>query len=189
MATHPRSSLSEQPQFGVVRGGRKSPKQSSASTRERLISTGLALVVLGLMLWYLPTRAGNKGVPTTAKQARQMTAQTVPDDMQLSSVQMSQAVGGEALYLDGRVRNEGTSRVTAATVEVTFLDASGQALAKILQPLTGVPQGGVGAVPGEFANNPIAPNQTRFFRVAVEQVPPGWNHEVPDLKIVAVKAK
>jgi hypothetical protein len=29
----------------------------------------------------------------------------------------------------------------------------------------------------------------RFFRVAIEQVPPNWNREVPELKIVEVKAR
>jgi len=29
----------------------------------------------------------------------------------------------------------------------------------------------------------------RFFRVAVEEIPPTWNHELPDLTIVEVTAK
>jgi len=29
----------------------------------------------------------------------------------------------------------------------------------------------------------------RFFRVAVENVPANWNHEIPDLKITELKAE
>jgi hypothetical protein len=102
---------------------------------------------------------------------------------------MSEAVGGEALYLDGRVSNASKARITEAKAEVTFRDLQGQPVASVDLPLAGVPKGGVGAVRGEFAQNPIGPEETRFFRVAVEQVPLAWNHEVPELKIVAVKAK
>jgi hypothetical protein len=49
--------------------------------------------------------------------------------------------------------------------------------------------GGTDLVRNEFSRNPIQPNEMRFFRVAVEQVPPTWNHEVPELKIVEVKAR
>jgi len=49
--------------------------------------------------------------------------------------------------------------------------------------------GGTDLIRDEFARNPISPNEVRFFRVAVEQVPANWNHEVPALKIVAVSGR
>ena len=48
---------------------------------------------------------------------------------------------------------------------------------------------GTDIVGNEFARNPIGPNEMRFFRVAVENVPPNWNHEIPDLKITELKAE
>ena len=190
MATQPQSSLSERPRFDVVSGGRKSRQRKPTSTRARLLSTFIALVALGAVLRFLPTGGlRNPQTNVRAGQAEQTVAQVAPADLELSSVQMSEAVGGEALYLDGRVSNASKARITEAEAEVTFRDLQGQPLASVQMPLSGVPKGGVGAVRGEFAQNPIRPEETRFFRVAVEQVPPAWNHEVPELKIVAVKAK
>jgi hypothetical protein len=167
-------------------GGRKS-KKKRVSTRARLISTFLALVALGVVLRFLPARTHNG--TSTAQASMKQTPEVAPADLQVSSVQMSEAVGGEALYLDGRVSNESKAGVKQAIAEVTFLDVQGRPVAQVQQPLAGLPKGGVGAVRGEFSQNPIGPNETRFFRVAVEQVPASWNHEVPELKIVAVKGK
>jgi len=49
--------------------------------------------------------------------------------------------------------------------------------------------GGTDLVPNEFARNPIKPKGMRFFRIAVEDVPLTWNHELPELTIIDVKAK
>ena len=184
MATHPQSSLAERPELRVVNGGRNSKKRAPTSTKARLITTFLALVALGVVLRFLPATPRKAQANTN-----HVSIQAAPPDLEASSVQMSQSVGGEALYLDGRVSNYGKARITSATVEVTFADAQGRPIATIQKPLAGVAKGGVGAVPGEFAQNPIGPNETRFFRIAVEQVPADWNHEVPQLKIVAVKGK
>jgi hypothetical protein len=62
-------------------------------------------------------------------------------------------------------------------------------VADIRKPLAGMSKGGVGAVGNEFSRNPIGPQEVRFFRIAVENVPAAWNHEVPDLKILEVKAR
>ena len=184
MATHPQGSLSERPEFNVVSSTRKSRKRSPTSTRARVISTFIALVGLGVALRFLPTGARN-----AHSNVKQVVVRATPADLQLTSIQMSKAVGGEALYLDGRVSNDGKAHVTGATVEVTFLNDQHQPIASVQQPLAGMPKGGVDAVGGEFAANPIGPNETRFFRVSVEQVPSAWNDEVPELKIVTVKGK
>ena len=188
MATHPQSSLSERPGFDVVRGARRSRRHHPTSTHARLITTFLALLALGVVLRFLPARArdAHANAPTNSKQT---VVEVAPVDLQVSSVQMSEAVGGEALYLDGRVSNESKAQVRQVIAQITFSDVHGQPVAIFRQPLAGLPKGGVGAVRGEFFQNPIGPNETRFFRVAVEQVPPAWNHEVPELKIVAVKGK
>ena len=56
--------------------------------------------------------------------------------------------------------------------------------------MVGMSHGGTDLVGNEFARNPIKPKQMRFFRIAVpvEDVPPAWNHEVPELTIIDVKA-
>ena len=91
--------------------------------------------------------------------------------------------------MDGVVKNAGNVSVTAATAEVDFHDAQGKVVSSVQKPIVGMSHGGTDLVGNEFARNPIQPNEMRFFRVAVEQVPPTWNHEIPELKIVEVKAQ
>lgn len=117
------------------------------------------------------------------------TVQAAPGDLQFSDVQLSKAPGGEALYLDGLVTNMGNAAVRGAIAEVDFLDTQGQVVASLQKPLVGMAHGGTDLVQNEFSRNPITSKQMRFFRVAVEQVPPAWNHEPPVLKIVAVDGR
>ena len=186
MATHPQSSVSERPEL-TVQSGRRGRTRPATSMKTRLVSTAIALIVLALMLRYLP--AGNKNAQAKTPTTTAAGVQATPADLRLASVQMSETVGGEALYLDGRVTNDGGARITGATAQVTFSDIHGQQVASLQKPVVGMSQGGVGVVRNEFSNNPIRPKETRFFRIAIDQIPPTWNHEVPELKIIEVKSK
>jgi hypothetical protein len=186
MATNPRSTISERTDLSLLNDNRKKTAQPQRSLVGRLVSTAIALVVLAGVLRYLPPGSRNAqahagSVPITA----------LPDDLQLGSLQMSQAPDGEALYLylDGVVRNTGAANVTGATVEVDFHDVQGKAISSIQKPIVSMAHGGTDMIRNEFARNPIQPNEMRFFRVAIDQVPPAWNHELPELKVVEVKAR
>lgn len=159
------------------------------SMKARLITTAIALVALVLVLRDLPPGARNSQVQERA--AARATAQKAahaapPQDLRYSDLVMSNAAGGETLYLDGLVTNTGKATVIDSTAEVQFLDAQGRVIANLQKPLVGMAHGGTDIIRNEFARNPITPNEVRFFRVAVEKVPPNWNHEVPTLKMVAV---
>ena len=79
--------------------------------------------------------------------------------------------------------------MSAATAEVDFYDAHGATVASVQKPLVGMAHGGTDLIRDEFDRNPIGSKEMRFFRIAVENVPPTWNHEVPELKLVAVTAR
>lgn len=184
MAPNPASTMNERSGPTLVNARSRVTTRRSSSLQRRLISTAIALVVLVLMLRYLPS--GTKDAQAKAKPAA---VQAVPADLHYSALLMSQAPGGEALYLDGMVTNTGNATVTGATAEVQFVDAQGHAIASLQKPLVGMAHGGTDLIRNEFARNPITPNEVRFFRVAVEQVPANWNHELPALKIVTVTAR
>ena len=184
MATNPRSTISDRTGLTVERNDRKKQTSSSGTLARSLITTAIAVAVLVAVLRYLPP------VPKNAQaHAEPVSIEALTDDLQLGSLQMSQAVAGEALYLDGVVKNAGTELVTGATVQVEFRDMQGKVVGSVQKPIVGMSHGGTDLVRNEFARNPIRPNEMRFFRVAVEQVPPTWNHEVPELKIVEVRAQ
>lgn len=182
MATNPRNTLSELPGPALISSRRRVKLRRSGSVRGRLLSTAVTLVVLVLVVRYLP--------PGTRQSPMQHAAvHAAPGALQFSDVQLSKAPDGEALYVDGLVTNMGKAAVRGAIAEVDFLDAQGQVVATLQKPLVGMAHGGTDLVQNEFSRNPIASREMRFFRVAVDQVPVGWNHEVPALKIVAVNAR
>ncbi len=41
----------------------------------------------------------------------------------------------------------------------------------------------------EFSRDPLKPNDTRPFQVTASQVPAGWNHTTPEMKVVTVSAE
>jgi len=150
----------------------------------RFLTTLAALLLLVVVLKFFPPVSKHSGV-----QASRAATPHATSDLHLSGVQISSAPDGTALYLDGIVTNAGNGRVTDATAEVGFHDTQGRLVATVQKPLVGMSHGGTDLIRNEFARNPIPPSQMRFFRIAVEDIPPTWNHELPELTIVDVKAK
>lgn len=185
MATNPRTTISERAQLTVVDPSRRAKKQTrSSSLKRRLLSTAIAVAVLALVLRYLPSHTRN----AEAHDSQTFSLES-PSDLETSGLQITRPLGSESIYVDGMVKNKGTERVQAATAQVNFYDAQGAVVGSVQSPLVGMAHGGTDLVRNEFARNPIGPHEMRFFRVAVETVPPGWNHEVPKLKIIEVKAQ
>jgi hypothetical protein len=184
MATNPRSTFRERPDCTLVRSDRKKTARSTRPLMGRIISTVVELAVLAVVFRYLPPGPRNAQANTGS-----ISVDASPGDLQLGSLLMSHAPADEALYLDGVVKNTGTLNVTGATVEVDFHDANGQIAGSLQKPIAGMTHGGTDLVRNEFKRNPLPPNEMRFFRVAIEKVPSAWNHELPELKVVEVKAR
>jgi hypothetical protein len=184
MATNPRNTISERNDLTLVPKDRTKKTKTPRTLFRTAVSTVVALLLLAVVLRYLPPgpRNAQANVGTAPVEA-------LTDDLQLGSVQMSHAIAGEALYLDGVVKNAGAVSVTGATVEADFHDVQGKVVSSVQKPIVGMAHGGTDLIRSEFTRNPIQPNEMRFFRVAIEQVPPNWNREVPELKIVEVKAR
>jgi hypothetical protein len=184
MVTNPRSTISESPDLIVVPNERPKKPKSSKKIAAGVVSTLLALIAVAVVLRYLPPASRN-----AQAQAEQPPIAEAPEELQLSSLQISLTPANEELYIDGVVTNTGHAAVTGATMEVDFLDARGKLLSAVQEPMVGIDHGGTDLIRNEFARNPVKPEEMRFFRVAVDQIPPDWNHEVPVLKVVAVKAR
>ena len=181
MATNPRRPMSDRTNLSVVSRRRKIQRSTTRSLKGRLASTAVAVLALVMVVRYLPP--GARSAEATAPSAKAMAS---PTDLKIGELQVSKAVDGEALYLDGLVNNIGHGVVTGATAQVDFYDAKRALIASEQKPLVGMARGGVDLVSNEFARNPMAPGEVRFFRVAVKQAPPQWNHEIPSLKIMSV---
>jgi hypothetical protein len=185
MATNPHSEVNvhDQAKLSLVTNDRWPRKRTASSLKSRIVSTAFALIALILVVRFLPpaTRTAQANGPSAR-------ASVAPADLKISEVQINRPSGSDVFYLDGMITNGGKRSVSGATAEVDLLGPTGELLTTMQAPMVGMAQGGVGVVGNEFARHPITPGEVRFFRVAVKNVPPQWNHEVPQLKIVAVSS-
>ena len=184
MASPSRSPIRGRANLTLLANNRKPQRKAAKLLARRIATTLAALLLLVLVLRFLPPRSRTVDV-----QAAGTTAPASPADIHVSGLQISQQGVGEPLYLDGIVTNAGAGRIKGATADVEFRDLHGNLVGRVEKPVTGIAPGGTGAVKGEFMRNPIQPKEMRFFRIAIDQIPPEWNHEVPELKIVSIKAR
>ncbi len=109
--------------------------------------------------------------------------------LKISGIQLSAAqnfIGAKVTYIDGTLTNPGNKTVTSAIVHVTFRDSYGQVAqiddvpVKLLQT--------TGPYPDtiDLVASPLAPNQSKPFRLIFDHVSEQWNQTYPDLQIANV---
>jgi hypothetical protein len=113
-------------------------------------------------------------------------------NLPITDLKMSQAgnmAGGQTTYIDGQITNKGTGTVTAITAQVAFhgfttpiAQKSTMALSLIRTREPYVDLQAVGAAP-------ILPGQTREFRLIFDSVPPDWDQNYPEVRIIQVTSK
>src|SRR5579863_333471 len=113
-------------------------------------------------------------------------------NLKLSDLKMSTAenfVGASVTYVDGTVTNAGDKTVSHAMVHVNFknsLDQIAQAediALRVLQTSGPYPD----AV--DLRASPLAPGQSKPFRLTFEHVSADWNHAYPELQVTNVSLK
>src|SRR5438552_10286814 len=116
----------------------------------------------------------------------------LPANIKLSDLKMSAAenfVGASVTYLDGTVTNSGDKTLTHAIVHVTFKDSLGQIVQTEDIPLHVLQTGGPYPEAVDLSNSPLAPGQSKPFRLTFEHVSNDWNHEYPELRVTDVSVK
>ncbi len=144
---------------------------------------GVALVVIVVVIASLLLRTDSK----IANAPHPYAANIKFSDMKMSAAE--NFVGSTVTYLDGTVTNAGDKTVSRAMVNVTFKDSLGQVVQaedvalRILQTSGPYPE----AV--DLAVAPLAPSQSKPFRLTFEHVTADWNHEFPELQVTDVAVK
>jgi len=101
-------------------------------------------------------------------------------------------VGATVTYLDGKITNSGDRIATRAVVEATFMNSLGQVVQRETLPmhvLTTSTSGGIYTDVVDLSATPLAPGQSRPFRLTLEHISADWNHAAPGLKVVDVATK
>jgi hypothetical protein len=146
-----------------------------------LLGVALVVVVVGIGAFLLRTdsKIANPPHPYAA-------------NLKLSDMKMSAAenfIGSTVTYLDGKVTNVGDKTVSHAVVHVTFKDSLGQVAQAEDVPLHVLQTTGSYADAVDLSISPLAPGQSRQFRLTFEHVTADWNHEYPELKVTDVSVR
>ena len=147
----------------------------------------IALIVIAVLLMGRgPAPAANEagtGLAAPAAYAK---------NLAITNLRMSESssvVGFKQTYIDGDITNKGTETLSAITVQVVFRDFQGKVgqKNKMELELIRTHQPTVDVEPVSAA--PIAPGQTREFRLIFDHVTDSWNQEYPEIRVIAVQAK
>jgi hypothetical protein len=136
------------------------------------------VLIIGVVLL---TRAGkptntSPGDPNLAK-------------LQVSDLHMATAenfAGGSVTYIEGKLTNSTDRKVTAANVQVMFKISLGEITQKDTLPVTVLLPNTPYVDYGLIDRAPLAPGQSRDFRLTLEHVTTDWDGRVPTVKVVSI---
>jgi Protein of unknown function (DUF2393) len=112
--------------------------------------------------------------------------------LKLSDLKMSAAenfVGASVTYIDGTVTNAGDKTVTHAVVHVNFKNSLDQVAQAEDVALHVLQTSGPYPDTVDLSVSPLAPGQTKPFRLTFEHVSADWNHAYPELQVTDVTLK
>ena len=98
-------------------------------------------------------------------------------------------VGATVSYLDGTVTNTGDQTVIHAVVQVTFKDDMGQTAQREQTPLRVLRTAGPYDEAVDLNLSPLAPGQSKPFRLTFESISMQWNHAYPEMQITDVRTR
>jgi Protein of unknown function (DUF2393) len=166
---------------------------SSQQTREATSWTPwiIAAVVMVVGLGILVV-AGGRSTPVSPTGTGMADPDPYAPNLSIGGLQMSEATsfsGAKVTYIDGQIANSGDRTLTAITVQVGFHNDTGQFAQRLAVPISLIRsrQPYVDTQPVSAA--PLAPGQSRDFRLIFDAVPPDWNQQVPEIRVISVHGR
>lgn len=152
-----------------------------------LIAAAVVVVVAGLAVFVMSRgRHGAQVAAPNAPLAAYASSLTVSN---LAMSQSSNMAGNQLLYVEGSIRNTGSSTVTAVTVQALFRNFGHEVAQNVSQPMllirTREPYVDVQPV----AAAPIKPGEVRAFRLTFDGVTPEWDGAYPEIRLLEVETK
>jgi hypothetical protein len=129
--------------------------------------------------------------PRASKAKASLAAAQVPQQPTGKQIQFSELNGvsdptGGAFYLTGELTNNGNTTINGILVQLKFKNEAGKTLLKQTLPVEDIVPGSNPPREQNLAEAPIKPGETRPFRIHVSELPAGWNHQIPEMKIITV---
>jgi hypothetical protein len=159
------------------------PTTEPAESSFRPIVIGIVIVAIVVGILALILRSEQKKPAEPSAYAANLTF----SDLKASAAQ--NFAGATVSYLDGTITNTGNQTVIHAMVQVTFKDDMGQTAQREELPIHVLRIGGPYDEAVDLNMSPLAPGQTRPFRLIFENISSQWNHAYPDMRVTQVNTK
>ncbi|MBI1740604.1 MAG: DUF2393 family protein [Candidatus Koribacter versatilis] len=156
-------------------------QREESSLRPVLIGIFIVAVVVGILVLIL--RSEQKAPPQPPSYAANLKF----SDLKASAAQ--NFVGATVSYLDGTVTNTGDKTVIHAVLQITFKDDMGQTAQREELPLRVLRTGGPYDEAVALNLSPLAPGQSKPFRLTFESISTQWNHAYPEMQVVDVRVR
>lgn len=108
---------------------------------------------------------------------------------QLKMSESSNLAGGKSTYLDGQITNSGSKTISAITVQVLFRDVAHEVAWNDTQPLRIIRTREPYIDVEPLSAAPLAPGDSRDFRLIFDNVPQDWDGAFPEIRIIHVELK
>lgn len=134
------------------------------------IFLAIALVLAGGLIWFV-----HRPKPVAGATPLSADAKAYVRNLQLTDVTMKATesyVGQTVTEIEGKIANSGSRTVQHADLYCVFYDSFGQVILRERVPIVAT-----GLKPGE----------TRAFRLPFDDIPAGWNNQLPQLVIARIE--
>src|SRR5271155_630762 len=151
--------------------GNPTTERQESSLRPILIGIVMVGVVVGILALVL-----------RSEQKKPATPPAYASNLKFSDMKTSAAqnfVGATVSYIDGAITNTGDQTVIHAVVQVTFKDDMGQTAQREELPIHVLRTGGPYDEAVDLNLSPLAPRQSKLFRLTFENISAQWNHAYP----------
>jgi Protein of unknown function (DUF2393) len=159
------------------------PVAEEPDSSRRTIAIAVAVVIAVAVLAALLLRSQ----PKTASGPPPYAASLKLSDLKMSAAE--NFVGATVSYVDGTVTNSGDKTVTHVVVEVRFKDDMGQLAQREDIPLQVLKTTGPYPEAVDFNVSPLAPGQSKTFRLTFESISAQWNRQYPEIQVTDVTVK
>jgi hypothetical protein len=137
-----------------------------------IIYTAAVLLFLGgAGAWFVVRNSAS----TTSSTTLTSEAKAYVRNLKLGEVSMKATesyVGQTVTEIEGKLTNAGDRAVKRADVYCIFYNAYGEVVIRERVPIV---------------SSPIKPGETRAFRLPFDDIPDGWNHQMPQLVIASIE--
>jgi hypothetical protein len=180
--------MADGPQTGFLSSeGRPGSPREPRSALPWIVAGAVVVAVLVVLIV-----AGRRPAASNPGGAGLAAADPYAKSLPLTNIKMSEStnlLGAKQTYIDGNITNNGSKTVTGVTVQVAFTDFTNRLGQKDTMPLRLIRtrEPSVDTVPVSTA--PIAPGQTRDFRLIFDHVTDGWNQNYPEIRVIGVEGK